>query len=195
MNSHSQNGHILSLLQAGQSLTPLEALERFGTARLAARIHDLAQGVYDGKNYDIETVIMHREGKRFASYRLRNPLIILPPAFPVPKLPKGRTPRHTFSMTPIKRCPACMEELKTTADGREMSHARECRMICRALIHVGFEGSTICANSKPCPLHNGDGTWKRSEGLRNSAVCQNDDCDGDLQKVPGGHVHSATPES
>lgn len=33
--------------------------------------------------------------------------------------------------------------------------------VCGALIHVGFEGSTTCANAKPCNLHNEDGSWKR----------------------------------
>jgi hypothetical protein len=32
--------------------------------------------------------------------------------------------------------------------------------VCGALIHVGFEGSTTCANPKPCFLHHEGGSWK-----------------------------------
>lgn len=51
-----QNKQILAYLKAGNRITPIEALERFGCFRLAARIHDLRQSghqierelVYDG---------------------------------------------------------------------------------------------------------------------------------------------------
>lgn len=38
---HTQNGAILTWLQSGNSLTALEALDRFGCNRLAARVADL----------------------------------------------------------------------------------------------------------------------------------------------------------
>jgi len=39
----SQNKQILAYLQRGKSITPLEALDRFGCMRLGARIWDLKQ--------------------------------------------------------------------------------------------------------------------------------------------------------
>lgn len=36
-----QNEQILNYLKTGKELTPIEALNMFGTFRLAARIHDL----------------------------------------------------------------------------------------------------------------------------------------------------------
>jgi hypothetical protein len=46
MNKESQNKQILSYLQAGHRLTPLDALYKFGSLRLSARIYDLKrQGV------------------------------------------------------------------------------------------------------------------------------------------------------
>lgn len=39
----SQNTEILAHLRRGHALTPLQALQRFGCFRLAARIYDLEQ--------------------------------------------------------------------------------------------------------------------------------------------------------
>lgn len=50
---------------------------------------------------------------------------------------------------------------------------------CGALIHVGFEGNTTCANPKPCKWH--DYTF-----------CANPECDSDLKVVSGGHLHPKT---
>ena len=61
-----QTDAIRSHLLAGHAITPLEALDRFGCLRLAARIRDLrAHGL------DIETVTQRRAGKSFAAYRIR----------------------------------------------------------------------------------------------------------------------------
>lgn len=62
----SQRDEILSALRAGDSLTPLAALKRFGCMRLAARIEELRLC-----GYWIET-IRKRVGthKRVAEYRL-----------------------------------------------------------------------------------------------------------------------------
>jgi hypothetical protein len=46
-------------------LTPLQALEKFGSLRLAARIRDLRD-----EGINIQTVWIKRDGKRFAEYRL-----------------------------------------------------------------------------------------------------------------------------
>ena len=58
---------IRSFLLEGHSLTPIDALERFGCFRLAARIDDLRQ-----EGLDIETVKERRNGKSYARYRLRD---------------------------------------------------------------------------------------------------------------------------
>jgi hypothetical protein len=58
---------IRSFLLEGNSLTPIDALERFGCFRLAARIDDLRQ-----EGLDIETVKERRNGKSYARYKLRD---------------------------------------------------------------------------------------------------------------------------
>jgi hypothetical protein len=63
---NTQNAMILAHLREGHEITPLEALEKFGCLRLAARISDLrATGQSIG-------VRIHNapNGKRFAAYRL-----------------------------------------------------------------------------------------------------------------------------
>lgn len=61
MNTKRLKKHIL----AGKSITPMQALEKFGIFRLSARILDLRQ-----EGYDIATEIVHKNGKRFAKYQL-----------------------------------------------------------------------------------------------------------------------------
>jgi hypothetical protein len=61
----TQNELILDYLQKGKSITPLDALNKFGCFRLAARISDLRK---DGLN--IATKYVTKEGKNYASYRL-----------------------------------------------------------------------------------------------------------------------------
>ena len=63
----SQNQMIGEYLKAGHSITPLEALEKFGCFRLGARIADLKK-----QGFDIDTKIVKNEGtgKRYASYSL-----------------------------------------------------------------------------------------------------------------------------
>lgn len=64
----TQTAAILDYLRGGRDLTPLEALDKFGCFRLAARIDDLRAA-----GHAIETRIETRNGKRFASYRLAGP--------------------------------------------------------------------------------------------------------------------------
>lgn len=59
----SQNKQIKAYLDAGNSLTPIEALMKFGCFRLAARIKELRES---GMN--IETLYEELDGKRFARY-------------------------------------------------------------------------------------------------------------------------------
>ncbi len=66
--SRSQSIEILRALQAGQKLTPIEALNRFGCFRLGARIYDLKKQGFSIKSKMVET----RDGKRVAEYSLAN---------------------------------------------------------------------------------------------------------------------------
>ncbi len=61
----SQRDEILSYLQQGQSLTPLEALSMFGCFRLAARIRELRADGYNIRTDDIKV-----GNKSVAQYRL-----------------------------------------------------------------------------------------------------------------------------
>lgn len=86
MNALSQLRAILSALQAGDTLTHLEAERRFGCSRIAARVKDLKDGKLNRTKYDIQTIMESRDGKRYARYRLNTPrlkMIESTPAFPV----------------------------------------------------------------------------------------------------------------
>ena len=61
----TQNQQIKSYLEQGKTITPLQALNKFGCIRLAARVNDLRK---EGLN--ITTKIVTKDGKTFASYRL-----------------------------------------------------------------------------------------------------------------------------
>ena len=61
----SQQDKIIDYLATGRSITPLQALSRFGCMRLGARIYQLKK---DG--HRIKTDMVRRKGKTFASYRL-----------------------------------------------------------------------------------------------------------------------------
>jgi hypothetical protein len=53
-------------LQAGHALTALDALQRFGCFRLAARIHELRRDGWNVQERTVET----RGGKRVAEYSM-----------------------------------------------------------------------------------------------------------------------------
>ncbi len=61
----TQTSLIRAALEAGETLTPLDALQQFNCFRLAARIKDLRD---DG--LDIETLKIATNNKSFAAYRL-----------------------------------------------------------------------------------------------------------------------------
>jgi len=67
ISKKSQTDEILNYLQAGNVLTPLEALRKFNCMRLGARIYDLRQ-----KGYVINSLIIKDgiSGKRYARYSL-----------------------------------------------------------------------------------------------------------------------------
>ena len=60
----SQAQFILEALQTGKSITPMDALNRWGCFRLGARVYDLRR-----KGYEIENV--GRDDVNYACYRLR----------------------------------------------------------------------------------------------------------------------------
>lgn len=63
----TQNEMIRKYLEAGHSLTQIEALNRFGCFRLATRIFELKKS---GMRIKTETVENKSTGKRYARYRL-----------------------------------------------------------------------------------------------------------------------------
>ena len=62
----TQNDAILNHLKEGNSITPLEALNKYGCFRLGARIWDLRKEGHDIREKDVKA-----NGKRFASYFLK----------------------------------------------------------------------------------------------------------------------------
>ena len=63
----SQTEAILSHLQAGKPITPLEALDEYGCFRLGARIHELKKDGYPIKS---EIVTDSHTGKHYARYSM-----------------------------------------------------------------------------------------------------------------------------
>lgn len=60
----SQGQQIFTHLKRHGSITPLQALDRYGCMRLAARIGELRE-----RGHKIETNMIERNGSRFAQYR------------------------------------------------------------------------------------------------------------------------------
>mgnify|MGYP000044174794 CR=1 FL=1 len=65
METESQAADILKHLQSGKSITPIDALAKFGCFRLSARIYDLRA---DGHTIYMERETDERTGKNFARY-------------------------------------------------------------------------------------------------------------------------------
>ena len=63
----SQSQQILAYMQAGNTITPLVALQRFGCLRLGARIYDLKRAGYPIAAAMVDDV---RTGKRYACYSM-----------------------------------------------------------------------------------------------------------------------------
>jgi hypothetical protein len=59
------NKKIAAWLQKGKSITALQALEKWGCMRLAARIENLRKA-----GMEIKTKTIHKNGKSFAQYHL-----------------------------------------------------------------------------------------------------------------------------
>ena len=62
----TQTDMILAHLQAGESITPMEALRAFGCFRLAARIKDIRDA-----GHDVDMVLEGDGEKKWARYSLR----------------------------------------------------------------------------------------------------------------------------
>ena len=65
MKTESQNKVLRKHLESGKSISPLQALNRFGIYRLAARIRNLKD---DGMN--ISTTMIYLNPVKFAKYKL-----------------------------------------------------------------------------------------------------------------------------
>lgn len=61
----SQNTAILNHMLAGNSISPLEALNLFGCLRLGGRRYDLVK-----EGWNVKTDIVKENGKRFARYSI-----------------------------------------------------------------------------------------------------------------------------
>ena len=61
----SQRSAILAALMKGARLTPVDALQRFGCLRLAARAADLRRA-----GHDVRCTIVERGGKRVGLYSM-----------------------------------------------------------------------------------------------------------------------------
>ena len=61
----SQANKILAFMKSGKSITALQALNRYGCFRLAARIHELTT-----RGIKIKRTTINRKGKSFSSYAL-----------------------------------------------------------------------------------------------------------------------------
>ncbi len=61
----SQISRILDYMLAGNSITPLLALQMFGSFRLGGRIYDLKKA-----GWNVQTEIVQSNKKKFASYRI-----------------------------------------------------------------------------------------------------------------------------
>lgn len=70
MNTQTQQAHILTHLKAGLTLTPLEALNKFGCFRLGARIYDLKQSGHQISKQMVDVEARNGETTRVAEYKL-----------------------------------------------------------------------------------------------------------------------------
>ena len=61
----TQTEMIRAHLQAGQDITPVDALNQYGCFRLAARIDELRKS-----GLDVQTITERKNGKAYARYRL-----------------------------------------------------------------------------------------------------------------------------
>jgi len=111
MENLSQNEQIRQHLEAGNTITPLEALSLFGCLRLGARIHNLkAAGMA------ICSRLIESNGKRFAEYSLAKLLVVALIVFSgcTTLKPGCRHQRHAVKMsqmdTQYSRCTSANDD-------------------------------------------------------------------------------------
>lgn len=92
MAAKTQKEKIRDYLVNGGTLTPLDALEKFGCFRLATRVFELKK-----EGLDIKTEMVENEatGKRYAKYFI----------------PKGGAPLPEFKPAPLPACQPVDDEL------------------------------------------------------------------------------------
>ena len=67
----TQERGVLEWLQSGHTITPLEALQKFGSLRLSAIIFDLRQKGHDIITFREESVDKYGHKKAYARYAMR----------------------------------------------------------------------------------------------------------------------------
>lgn len=73
MTKKPQTEQILLHLMKGKRITPIDALNKFGCFRLAARIAELRKS-----GHNIWTDSMQKDGKTFAAYSMSKNIKLLP---------------------------------------------------------------------------------------------------------------------
>ena len=68
MTRRTQLNRLRAHLQAGRSITPLNALEKLGSLRLSARVYDLRR-----EGLDVKTTLVQCGRARYARYSLERP--------------------------------------------------------------------------------------------------------------------------
>jgi hypothetical protein len=87
----SQKDQILEALLAGEILTPLDALNRFGCFRIGARIEELKSAGYDIENLEKPGSFARYKIKEYKTPQFK-PHIVLPSPFPPkPKVQNTQT--------------------------------------------------------------------------------------------------------
>lgn len=73
MRRESQKSKIMKHLAEGNSITPLDALEKFGCFRLAAIVHNIKQERKFMENKDlVTTMVTNKFGVKYGSYKLKS---------------------------------------------------------------------------------------------------------------------------
>lgn len=104
----SQCQMIRDYLEAGHSLSPIDALNMFGCFRLASRISDLKK---QGLDIDKRIVENADNGKRWAEYYLKKGSAFLEPPAAANKAP-GRSPDQVDALAQVAAAEALLAPLK-----------------------------------------------------------------------------------
>lgn len=73
MRTESQKSRIMKHLKEGNSITPIDALEKFGCFRLAAIIHNIKQEDEFMENKQlVTTMVTNKFNVKYGSYKLKS---------------------------------------------------------------------------------------------------------------------------